>query len=90
MTYDTLQQAFLRYRRQEGMKAAAALFAKHGGSGGMLDTVPETAWPNLAAEFDAATRTTPMAQAQAEPLTLDSIREKAFARFNNPPPVNNG
>jgi len=73
MDYDTLQQAFLAFRRANGAEDARALIAKHGGDI-TLSSVPESNWQALHADFKGG----------APSKTLDEIAPAAFKRFNNP------
>jgi len=82
MDYDTLQQAFLAFRRANGAEDARALIAKHGGDI-TLSSVPESNWQALHADFKGGAPSNMQTNA-CTPKTLDEIAPAAFKRFNNP------
>ena len=65
MTYSDLQQAWLAYRREHGIRKARKLLIDHGGDGS-LDSVPQSERAALHAALTGN--------------ALDNIRRNAFAR----------
>jgi hypothetical protein len=48
LNYAKLNQLRRTFAKEHGEKATAEIIDKHGGTDGLLGTVPETAWPALA------------------------------------------